>query len=122
MCLSRPKPLERDKTVIDLAAVRRQRDQVLLDNLPPAERELVEPVMRDHPGISAAEAFAIWSTADCEISVVLTVEVAKEKKFQVRASGLSVREDKGAYHAKAKASLKVRKFHLSELHCALSYG
>ena len=24
--------------------------------------------------------FAIWSTADCEISVVLTVEVAKEKK------------------------------------------
>ena len=57
MCLSRPKPLERDKTVIDFAAVRRQRDQGLLVSLSPAERELVEQVMRDHPGISAAEAF-----------------------------------------------------------------
>jgi hypothetical protein len=57
MCLSRPKPLERDKTVIDIAAVRRQRDRVLLDSLSPAERELVEQVMRGHPGISAAAAF-----------------------------------------------------------------
>jgi hypothetical protein len=57
MCLSRPKPLERDETVIDIAAVRRQRDRVLLGGLSPAERELVEQVMRDHPSISAAEAF-----------------------------------------------------------------
>jgi hypothetical protein len=57
MCLSRPKPLERDKTVIDLAAVRRQREKGLLVSLSPVERELVEQVMRAHPGISAAEAF-----------------------------------------------------------------
>ena len=57
MCLSRHKPLERDKTVIDFAAVRRQRDEGLLVSLSPAERELVEQVMRDQPGISAAEAF-----------------------------------------------------------------
>ena len=55
MCLSRPKPLERNKTVIDIAAAGRQR--VLLDSLSPAERELVEQVMRGHPGISAAAAF-----------------------------------------------------------------
>ena len=58
MCLSRPKPLERDKTVIDFAALRRRRDQGLLVGLSPAERELVEQIMRAHPGISAAEAFA----------------------------------------------------------------
>jgi hypothetical protein len=57
MCLSRPKPVERDKTVIDIAAVRRQRDRVLLDSLSAAERELVEQVMRGHPGISATAAF-----------------------------------------------------------------
>jgi hypothetical protein len=55
MCLSRPKPLERNKTVIDIAAAGRQR--VLLDSLSPAERELVEQVMRGRPGISAAAAF-----------------------------------------------------------------
>ena len=57
MCLSRPKPLEQDKTVIDIAAVRRRRDRVLLGSLSPAERELIEQVMRGHPGISAAAAF-----------------------------------------------------------------
>ena len=57
MCLSRPKLLEQDKTVIDIAAVRRQRDRVLLGSLSPAERELIEQVMRGHPGISAAAAF-----------------------------------------------------------------
>jgi hypothetical protein len=57
MCLSRPKPLEQDKTVIDFAATRRQRDRVLLGSLSPVERELVEQAMRDHPRISAAEAF-----------------------------------------------------------------
>jgi hypothetical protein len=43
--------------VIGIAAVRRQRDRVLLDSLSPAERELVEHVMRGHPGTSAAAAF-----------------------------------------------------------------
>ena len=49
---------------------------------------------------------AIWSTADCEIPVVLTVEVAK---VQVRAWGpyrsfLFLRT-RGSHHATAKASL-----------------
>jgi hypothetical protein len=57
MCLSTPKPHEHDETVIDLAAVRRRRDQIFLRSLLAAERELVAQIMRDNPGVSAADVF-----------------------------------------------------------------
>lgn len=57
MCLSRPKPHEHDEAVIDLAAVRRRRDQIFLRSLLAAERELVAQIMRDNPGVSAADVF-----------------------------------------------------------------
>jgi hypothetical protein len=41
--------------VIDLAAVRRRRDQIFLRSLLAAERELVAQIMRDNPGVSAAD-------------------------------------------------------------------
>jgi hypothetical protein len=57
MCLSRPKPLERDETVIDFAAAQRRRDKIFLVSLSSVERELVEQIMRDTLGRSAADAF-----------------------------------------------------------------
>ena len=121
----RPKPLEQDETVIDIAAVRRQRDQGLLVSLSPAERELVEQVMRDHP---ASPPPRLLRSGRWRIVKFLSCSQLKcsKKKVSSQSSGpyrsFQFLRTRGSHHAKAKASLMVRKVHLSELHCALSCG